>query len=57
MKYDILLGLETLLTVKILIGRMSDDLALQIVNAERGKRKLKPLRHGNDIIFVPVLEV
>lgn len=56
MKYDILFGLAKLFTVTILIGKMSNDLAIDIVNAERKKRKLAPLKNWDYITFVPVIE-
>ncbi len=56
MKYHILYGLAELLTVTVLIGKMSNDLAIDIVNAERKKRKLAPLKTWDYITFVPVIE-
>ena len=56
MKYDILFGLAKIITVTVLIGKMSNDLAIDIVNAERKKRKLAPLKNWDYITFVPVIE-
>jgi hypothetical protein len=56
MKYDILYGLTRLFTVTIIVGKMSNDLAIDIVNAERKKRRLAPLKMWDYITFVPVIE-
>lgn len=55
MKYHILYGLAELLTVTIIVGKMSNDIAIEIINAERKKRKLAPFKNWDYITFVPVI--
>lgn len=56
MKYELLIYGDPVLTVTLHTGRMTQELALKIINAERKKLKCKPLKSEDEVGFLEILE-